>query len=329
MKKGLFVDEICFSVNGIEYAIQTQAGKKYKEIVEKKTRRRVANQKQLCRDYGIDVSTDPRIMNTHQAIDELIKRVNSKNDNYISGIKSTGRQTAFTAVRPKDAEHCSIDGVNVSSTDEVLLSEDKTKWPPITNKILTFGGKTYTFKETKLYFDGNNYSDVFAEKNNKTLAETIHEKKYRCFETEARNHYSNFLNKELGLFLKQLKDKGDLFYKRFLNKYGDSVYSQFYINDTSLLEKRGLYIYCVKDELKYIGRSKDPYEKRINNGYGKIHPKNCYLDGQSTNCHLNASITKYKEHIHLLLLPLQDNGMIEKLEKELIHKYIPMWNIQK
>lgn len=323
------MNEICFSVNGVEYVIQTQAGKNYKEIVEKKTRRRVTNQKQLCRDYGVDVSTDPRIMNTHQAIDELIKRVNSKKDNHTPEVKSVDRQTVFTAVSLQDAEQYLTDGVNVSSTNEVLLSEDKIKCSPITNKILTFDGKDYTFKETKLYFYRNNYSDVFAEKNNKTLAETIREEKYQRFEIEVRNHYSSFLNEKLGLFLKQLKDKCNLFYKEFLNKYGDSVYSQFYINDTSLLAKKGLYIYCVKDDLKYIGRSKDSYEKRINNGYGKIHPKNCYLDGQNTNCHLNSLITKYKEHIHLLLLPLQDNAIIEKLEKDLIHKYIPVWNIQK
>jgi hypothetical protein len=213
--------------------------------------------------------------------------------------------------------------------DEILLSEDNLNWPPVMNKTLIFCGKIYTFKETKLYFSGNNYSNVFTEKNNKTVAETIREKKYQHLELEVRNHYSDSLNKQLGLFLKQLKNNGDLFYKRFLNKYGDSTYSRFYISDTGLLAKKGLYIYCVKDDLKYIGRSKDPYEQRINNGYGRINPKNCYLDGQSTNCHLNSLITKYKEHIHLLLLPLQDNDMIVNLEEDLIHEYDPAWNLKK
>jgi hypothetical protein len=33
-------------------------------------------------------------------------------------------------------------------------------------------------------------------------------------------------------------------------------------------------------------------KKRISQGYGKISPKNCYLDGLATNCHLNALITE-------------------------------------
>jgi hypothetical protein len=267
-------------------------------------------------------------MNTHQAIDELIKRLNGKKDKYVSEVIPIGEQTVSTAAYQKGAEQCS-GSINISSRNEILLSEENLQRPPVMNKTLIFGGKSYTFKETKLYFERRNYSNIFAEKNNKTVAETIREEKYRHLEAEVRNHYSDSLNEQLGLFLKQLKDKGDIFYKRFLNKYGDSTYSRFYISDTSLLAKKGLYIYCVKDDLKYIGRSKDPYEQRINNGYGKIHPKNCYLDGQSTNCHLNSLITKYKEYIHLLLLPLQDNDTIVDLELDFINEYYPEWNLKK
>lgn len=32
------------------------------------------------------------------------------------------------------------------------------------------------------------------------------------------------------------------------------------------------------------------YSKRIQQGYGVIHPKNYHLDGQAANCHLNALI---------------------------------------
>ncbi|MFK4618979.1 hypothetical protein ABIF50_002256 [Bradyrhizobium diazoefficiens] len=64
----------------------------------------------------------------------------------------------------------------------------------------------------------------------------------------------------------------------------------------------GVYAYFVGDDLKYIGRCKDSMKKRINHGYGKVHPKNCYLDGQSTNCHLNALIAPLRESVSLWLL---------------------------
>ncbi|GHU69181.1 hypothetical protein FACS189450_01540 [Spirochaetia bacterium] len=72
------MNPICFSVNGIKYRVQDAAGKNYKEIVYQNTGLRVENEKQICRDYGINVSTDADIMNTHQAIEELIRTLNRR-----------------------------------------------------------------------------------------------------------------------------------------------------------------------------------------------------------------------------------------------------------
>ena len=198
-------------------------------------------------------------------------------------------------------------------------------------KILTQNGNEIVFEETELYFDKNTYSDLFVKKNNKTLFETIKNKKYNHLEKNVCENYSKYLDMKLGLFLKQLKDNKDSFYKNFLNQYGDCVFSKFKIIDKKILSKKGLYIYCVNDELKYIGRSKDPFEKRINNGYGRISPKNCFLDGQSTNCHINSLITKNKDIIHLFVLQLKSDILIESLEKDLIEEYSQknkLWNKQ-
>jgi len=94
----------------------------------------------------------------------------------------------------------------------------------------------------------------------------------------------------LGTFLLTLKRSGDAFYKQFLNRYGDGSYCKFHMERGPTASRKGLYCYRVDQELVYVGRSRDPFEKRINHGYGTIHPKNCYLDGQATNCHLNALI---------------------------------------
>ena len=195
-----------------------------------------------------------------------------------------------------------------------------------TNKILTLNNKNYTFVNVEIHFSENILKDIFIEKNNKTLLETIKSKRYKHLEKSVYDKYSNYLNIQLGLFLKQLKNNNDLFYKNFLNFYGDLSYSIFKINDINSISKKGLYIYCVNDELKYIGRSKDPFGKRINYGYGNISPKNCYLDGQSTNCRINSLITLNKKNIKLYILEIKNNELIESLEKELINKYNPECN---
>ncbi|MDR1238757.1 MAG: GIY-YIG nuclease family protein [Treponema sp.] len=196
------------------------------------------------------------------------------------------------------------------------------------NKILAVKDTNYTFEKVDLRFSENMYKDIFMEKNNKTLLETIKSKRYRHLEQEVYEKYSNCLNMKLGLFLKKLKTNKNIFYKKFLNNYGDLIYSIFKIDDTKTLLKKGLYIYCINNELKYIGRSKDPFGKRINNGYGKISPKNCYLDGQSTNCHINSLITKNRNNVQLFVLEINNDEMIESIEKDLIKKYKPEWNIQ-
>jgi hypothetical protein len=69
----IIVIEIHFSINRTRYIIHSAGN--YKEIIYEHDRRRVENQKAVCRDYGIDVSTDPNVMNTHQAIDLLIAKL--------------------------------------------------------------------------------------------------------------------------------------------------------------------------------------------------------------------------------------------------------------
>jgi len=194
-------------------------------------------------------------------------------------------------------------------------------------KILSIGGYDYKFKNVELHFSEKVFTDVFIEKNNKTLGETIKVKRYKHLEQEVKKNYSEFLNMELGLFLENLKRNKNDYYKKFLNTYGDSKYSIFFINNSDISMQKGIYIFCIGNDIKYIGRSKDPFKKRINNGYGHISPKNCYLDGQSTNCHINSLITKNKNNIKLFVLELDNEKKIESLEKDFIKKYSPEWNI--
>lgn len=146
--------------------------------------------------------------------------------------------------------------------------------------------------------------------------------------------YSQHLDSPLGKVLHQLKASGDPFYRRFLNAYGDQAYSTFAIGDSAALAARGVYTYYSGADLSgadlmYIGRCKDAMKKRINQGYGKIHPKNCFRDDQATNCHLNALITAATAAVTLWLQMMDNADEIETLEANLIAHYAPPWNIQR
>ena len=183
--------------------------------------------------------------------------------------------------------------------------------------------------EISLNFETRIYSNIFKDKNNKTLQATIETSKYKSLADKVYQNYSQELNTNLGEFLLKLKNTVDELYREFLNKYGDLEYSIFFLAKQVQYNLKGVYFYYLNDELKYIGRCRDSMRKRINSGYGKISPKNCFIDGQSTNCKVNALVTKNRDSVVLKIFVMSDNKEIKELENRLILEYEPEWNGRK
>ena len=184
------------------------------------------------------------------------------------------------------------------------------------------------FESIPLIFEKETYENVFARKNNKSVAETLDHQRYSKLAQRTQEIYADSLDQPLGFFLLSLKRSNDDFYKQFLNRYGDLEYSRFYLADSRYHLVKGVYAYFRDGELQYVGRCRDTMKKRIDQGYGKIHPKNCYVDGQATNCHLNSRIARSRRDISLRLNIMDVNAEIERIERMLIGEYSPPWNIQ-
>jgi len=193
---------------------------------------------------------------------------------------------------------------------------------------LTFGTQTFEFADTPLAHSASRVTDLFARKNNKTVGETICHPKYVKLAARISADYPEAFNVKLGHFLRDLKEGGDSFYREFLNAHGDGEYCEFKLEDNNLKRLKGLCCFSVEGKLKYIGKSTDSFAKRIDQGYGRIHPKNCYRDGQSTNCHLNGLIALASRQVRLHVHPMIDNGRIDLTEADLIVAYDPDWNVQ-
>lgn len=192
---------------------------------------------------------------------------------------------------------------------------------------LTIEENELNFQQIELIFVSHDLHNIFSNKNNKTLSDTLVHRRYQKFSNEVISNYSDFLDWNLGDFLLHLKSNNDGFDKSFLNKYGDQSYCIFYIDDETVLNKIGLYTFSTHNKLKYIGRCLDSFKKRLNQGYGKIHPKNCYIDGQATNCHLNSLICINRADVSFYVHPMDEEDEIKTKEKVLIRKYSPPWNI--
>jgi hypothetical protein len=192
---------------------------------------------------------------------------------------------------------------------------------------IVVGERQLEFERVALTFVSHGMTDVFGQKNNKTVEDTLAHKRYAKLRDEIIRQTPLSLGEPLGDFLLELKRSGNSTYKRFLNPYVDGVYCRFRMERGPLSSKKGLYCYCVDGRLVYLGRSFDPFERRINQGYGAIHPKNCFLDGQATNCHLNALIADSFSSMSLFVCPLSDDLEIDRLERQLIQLLQPKWNI--
>ena len=163
----------------------------------------------------------------------------------------------------------------------------------------------------------------------KPLSSLSDKKEFSSSISEFVNLLNQYGEVPVGEFLSDLKLDNDKRYLKFLNPYGDRKYSDFFINDESIFKRKGLYSFCSDKEIKYIGRCRTNYKDRINNGYGRIAPRNCYIGGQSTNCRINHLFTKERDQIEFFVLPMEDITEIETLEKKLIKELNPPWNIQK
>lgn len=88
----------------------------------------------------------------------------------------------------------------------------------------------------------------------------------------------------------------------------------------------GVYAVTAGDEVKYIGECEDLARRFGPMGYGRISPRNCHDDGQSTNCKLNALIleaAKKGEHLEIWFYP---TGEHKAVEAQLLSAMSPPWN---
>lgn len=125
----------------------------------------------------------------------------------------------------------------------------------------------------------------------------------------------------------RLKDRGDDKYGKFLNINGDKRYCNFILTDVDL-SKKGLYVYVINNEIKYLGRCLTNFKDRIISNYGRITATNCYKDGQSTNCHINSIINNTSANVFVGFYPMTDEELIISLERDILIANNFGWNIQ-
>ncbi len=107
------------------------------------------------------------------------------------------------------------------------------------------------------------------------------------------------------------------------NRHGNGPFCSFNIDLGSISE--GVYIFCLDNEIQYIGESKD-LNRQFNDGFGRIEEINTTTRGRSTNCKLNHAIlaeAKKGKFFNLFVFETKEH---KKVKKEILEGFFETYN---
>lgn len=193
------------------------------------------------------------------------------------------------------------------------------------------GDREFPFHHVELEVIKSGIQNTFAKFDKKTLGELIQHRRYEPLKHKVESQYFHLLKESAGTALLQLKKEGDPFYKEFLNKYGDLSYSQLIVKgNESLLNRTGVYLIIMDDELVFTGVCANSFKTRFNQHIGNISPKSCFKDGTATHCHINARITHHSRQskVHFKICPIKNNDEMKEVKNAIIDRFEPNWNLR-
>ena len=167
-------------------------------------------------------------------------------------------------------------------------------------------GKTLYFRPVPLNFTGGVREDAFARVQ-KSLEEVLAHPAFEHLRSPVNVKYSRYLTLKAGLFLSQLKERHDPFYREFLNPSGDEKYGTFRAEEINDAEKKGILLVVVNRGLYHAVNASDPLCATINR-FGRIGPDDCLLSGDPIRCRINALLSTYKKEAGLYIHTRENEG---------------------
>ena len=137
----------------------------------------------------------------------------------------------------------------------------------------------------------------------------------------AEERYRPYLDIPVGVFLAELKDRKDAFYRRFLNPFGDLSFCMLKAKKTPLGARRGIYIVVAGSAVQAAGSSFCPFRETVDTCLGRITPSSCYLDGDPERCRINAMICRENDPGILFVHTIDDGKEISKIGLQLDSRF--------
>lgn len=126
-----------------------------------------------------------------------------------------------------------------------------------------------------------------------------------------------------------LKLVGNRNFRRFLNPFGDEIFSVFRMHHLDYSERdgrTGLFCFVIDGVVKLVGKSHDNFRKRINQGYGGVAGRDALLTGSAKKCLINSLITTNRESVELYVCVLPNKRDLPLLQFQMLSTFKPEWN---
>lgn len=202
--------------------------------------------------------------------------------------------------------------------------------PPSGNLIVMKGGslavpidnKTVYFRPVPLTFSGGMRTGIYSRVQ-KTVRELLDDPAFVHLRDPVNAKYSNYLPQKAGLFLSQLEERHDPFYREFLNPYGDEKFGSFRAAESGDLTKAGILLVIVNRGIYAARASPGSFRAMINEYFGRILPEHCLVGGDEFRCRINAVLCNNRRDAGLYIYPMGDGGeqarfagLLEKMSYE-------------
>jgi hypothetical protein len=187
-------------------------------------------------------------------------------------------------VKPRErkipSEPAGTDGIKTAKTGVFLTLKDGSI-------AVQCGERTLYFKPVKLAVADTVKNSPFSW-SQKLLKDVLETPPYQHLKAEVVSRYPQYLPLRIGLFLWERKERHDPFYRVFLNPYGDEKFGTLRMKDSDDASKNGVFLVISKGAIIHGGCCHDSFGKLIGNNLGRISSQDCYLDGDSVRCRINA-----------------------------------------
>jgi hypothetical protein len=151
------------------------------------------------------------------------------------------------------------------------------------------GDRTLYFRPLSLQFSGAVREGTFTRVQ-KTLAGLLADPAFKHLQEPVNAKYSRYLSLKTGLFLSQLKDRHDMFYREFLNPYGDEKYGIVRVAGPGWTERKGILLIVTSRQIYHAFDCNESIRSMINDRFGRVSPEDCLLSGDPLRCRINTLI---------------------------------------